>query len=128
MNKENLAKRLNQHLIKIYSESYHSEEITVLTNNIVNYYLGHSSKANYGLILPHSSVFSMMIFFGIIGVFIFLVWCSFKLITNKHNSYYLILVFYFLTNLLKSDSLLYLNSFLLFLFILNTNHMFEANE
>ena len=97
-------------------------------NNIVNYYLGHSSKANYGLILPHSSVFSMMIFFGIIGVFIFLVWCSFKLITNKHNSYYLILVFYFLTNLLKSDSLLYLNSFLLFLFILNTNHMFEANE
>ena len=36
-------------------------------NNIVNYYLGHSSKANYGLILPHSSVFSMMIFFGIIG-------------------------------------------------------------
>ena len=97
-------------------------------NNIVNYYLGHSSKANYGLILPHSSVFSMMIFFGIIGVFIFLVWCSFKLITNKHNSYYLILVFYFLTNLLKSDSLLYLNSFLLFLFILNANHMFEANE
>ncbi len=97
-------------------------------NNIVNYYFGHYTKANYGLILPHSSVFSMMIFFGIIGVLIFLVWCSFKLITNKHNTYYLVLVFYFLTNLLKSDSLLYLNSFLLFLFILNANHMFEANE
>ena len=37
MNKENLAKRLNQHLVKIYSESSHSEEITVLTDNIVNY-------------------------------------------------------------------------------------------
>ena len=97
-------------------------------NNIVNYYFDHNSKANYGLILPHSSVFSMMIFFGIVGILIFLVWCSFKLITNRHNSYYLILVFYFLTNLLKSDSLLYLNSFLLFLFILNTNHMFKSDE
>ena len=37
MNKENLAKRLNQHLIKIYGESVQSEEITVLTNSIVNY-------------------------------------------------------------------------------------------
>ena len=37
MNKENLAKRLNQHLVKIYGESSPSEEITVLTDNIVNY-------------------------------------------------------------------------------------------
>ena len=37
MNKENLAKRLNQHLVKIYGESSSSEEITVLTDNIVNY-------------------------------------------------------------------------------------------
>jgi len=97
-------------------------------NNIVNYYLGFNTKANDGLVLPHSSVFSMMIFFGIIGVLIFLFWCSFKLILNRHNSYYLVLVFYFLTNLLKSDSLLYLNSFLLFLFILNSNQMFKVNE
>jgi len=97
-------------------------------NNIVNYYLGFNSITKYGLVLPHSSVFSMMIFFGIVGVLIFLFWCSFKLILNRHNSYYLILVFYFLTNLLKSDSLLYLNSFLLFLFILNSNQMFKLNE
>ena len=97
-------------------------------NNIVNYYLGFNTKANDGLVLPHSSLFSMMIFFGIIGVLIFLFWCFFKLILNRHNSYYLILVFYFLTNLLKSDSLLYLNSFLLFLFILNSNQMFKLNE
>ena len=37
MNKENLAKRLNQHLVKIYGESSSSEEITFLTDNIVNY-------------------------------------------------------------------------------------------
>ena len=37
MNKENLAKRLNQHLVKIYGESSPSEEITFLTDNIVNY-------------------------------------------------------------------------------------------
>ena len=37
MNNENLAKRLNQHLVKIYGESSPSEEITVLTDNIVNY-------------------------------------------------------------------------------------------
>jgi hypothetical protein len=71
---------------------------------------------------------SFMIFFGIFGIASFSVWCFIKLFNNRSNPYYLILVFYFLTNLIKSDSLLYLNSFLLFLFILNSNNIFIYNE
>jgi len=97
-------------------------------NNIVNYYFGHASKVNDGLILPHSSLLSFMIFFGIFGIVSFSVWCFIKLFNNRSNPYYLILVFYFLTNLIKSDSLLYLNSFLLFLFVLNLNNIFIYNE
>ena len=54
-------------------------------NNIVDYYFGHASKANYGLILPHSSVLSLMIFFGLFGISLFLLWCSYKLISNRQN-------------------------------------------
>jgi len=97
-------------------------------NNIVNYYFGHASKVNYGLILPHSSVLSLMIFFGLFGISAFLFLCSYKLISNRHNPYYLVLVFFFLINLLKSDSLLYINSFLLFIFVLNVNHILKPVE
>jgi len=111
-----------------YNPSFSTLLIGTGPNNIVDYYFGHDSKANYGLILPHSSVLSLMIFFGLFGISVFLLWCSYKLISNRHNPYYFVLVFFFLINLLKSDSLLYINSFLLFIFIFNVNHVLKPGE
>lgn len=111
-----------------YNPSFSTLLIGTGPNNIVDYYFGHASKANYGLILPHSSVLSLMIFFGLMGISLFLLWCSYKLIYHRHNPYYLVLVFFFLINLLKSDSLLYINSFLLFIFIFKMNHILKPGE
>ena len=84
--------------------------------NLADYYFGHASKANFGLILPHSSILSYLIFFGVFGLILLLVFIFSKFYLNKDNIYYILLNIYFLINLLKSDSLIYLNSFLLFLF------------
>ena len=86
---------------------------------ISEYYLGHSTKYNDGLVLPHSSILLCLIFFGLIGLLIG-IGLLFKIIKNNYkNSVFTILLAYFLINLLKSDSLLYLNSFVLFMFTLN---------
>ena len=86
---------------------------------ISEYYLGHSTKYNDGLVLPHSSILLCLIFFGLIGLLIGIGFL-FKIIKNNYkNSVFTILLAYFLINLLKSDSLLYLNSFVLFMFTLN---------
>ncbi len=97
-------------------------------NNIVNYYLGHASKSNTGLVLPHSSVFSFLIYFGLIGILTIFLGILVKVIRNKSNIFYLSLIFFCALNLLKSDSLLYLNSFLLFCFILNSETLFDYQE
>ena len=47
---------------------------------------------------------------------------------NKDNIYYVLLNIYFLINLLKSDSLLYLNSFLLFLLLINSDKIFKHSK
>ncbi len=86
---------------------------------ISEYYLGHSTKYNDGLVLPHSSILLCLIFFGLIGLLIGIVLLSNIIKKNYKNSIFTILITYFLINLLKSDSLLYLNSFVLFIFILN---------
>ena len=65
------------------------------------------------LFLPHSSVFDVLIFFGIFGLIlssIFLIKTFFSYSENKNYKY---LLFFLLLNFLKSDSLLYLNSGLL---------------
>ena len=86
---------------------------------ISEYYLGHSTKYNDGLVLPHSSILVCLIFFGLFGLLIGITFL-FKIIKkNYKNSVFTVLLAYFLINLLKSDSLLYLNSFVLFMFVLN---------
>ena len=35
---------------------------------LADYYLGHETKFNDGLVLPHSSLLDLLIFFGIFGV------------------------------------------------------------
>ena len=70
-----------------------------------------------GLFLPHSSLLDFLIFFGLAGTS-FLIFLLFKVFKDqvgiKSNIKY-ILVF-IVVNLLKSDSILYLNSFILLLF------------
>ena len=86
---------------------------------ISEYYLGHSTKYNDGLVLPHSSILVCLIFFGLFGLLIGITFLFRMIKKNYKNSVFTFLLAYFLINLLKSDSLLYLNSFVLFMFVLN---------
>ena len=69
--------------------------------------------------LPHSSVSDLLVFFGIFGtsiIFYFL----FKLIIKRSEmANYKFLVIFLIINLLKSDSILYLNSTILFFISIN---------
>ena len=67
-------------------------------------------------------------FFGVFGLILLLVFIFSKFYLNKDNIYYVLLNIYFLINLLKSDSLLYLNSFLLFLLLINSNKIFKHSK
>lgn len=93
--------------------------------NLTNYYLGHETKANTGLILPHSSIFSYLVFFGISGLIILFGLTSGKLFKNRKNIYFLIINFYFLINILKSDSILYFSSFVLLIFAFHSDKIFN---
>ena len=70
-----------------------------------------------GLFLPHSSLFDIFIFFGLAGTILFLfpvIGILKKTIFDNSNTKYLLI--FLLINMLKSDSILYLNSFVLLLF------------
>lgn len=73
------------------------------------------SKLN-SLYLPHSSFLDFLIFYGILGLFLFIVWNLYLLKTRIDTPELKILIFYILINFAKSDSLLYLNSFVLMVF------------
>ena len=73
------------------------------------------SKIN-SLYLPHSSFLDIIVFFGLIGFLIFLVW-NFYIFSLKTNNFeYKFILIFILLNFAKSDSLLYLNSILLLFF------------
>ena len=86
---------------------------------LTNYYFDHPTKYNYGLFLPHSSLFNYLIFFGLFGVllFLFLVYKNIG-ISNKDALWVYFIVFLFL-NFLKSDSLLYIPNLILSITIIN---------
>jgi len=88
-------------------------------NNLSNYYFSHETKISDGLVLPHSSVLSYLVFVGLFGLTSFSMYYIYLLILNRNNFIYLFLNAFVVINLLKNDSLLYLNSFLLFVFIVN---------
>ena len=68
------------------------------------------------LYLPHSSLLDSVLFFGITGVLIFILYCSIKIYKNNYNEGLFFYIFLFLIlNLLKSDSLLYAPTFILFI-------------
>lgn len=98
-------------------------------NQLADYYTKHKSKVNTGLILPHSSLLDYLIFFGIFGVIVILILIIKNLSQNRTNEIFVYLLSFLLINLLKSDSLLYFNYFLLFMFTFNIHKLkITANE
>jgi len=88
-------------------------------NNFSNYYLSHPTKINDGLVLPHSTILSYLVFFGLFGILIFSTYILILIIKFRNNLFFVLINLFALINLLKNDSLLYANSFLLFIFIIN---------
>lgn len=88
-------------------------------NQLTEYYLGHETKYQEGLVLPHSSLITYFIFFGIIGLLVILFLIFVYVWKNKNDFYGNVLMLFFLINFLKSDSLLYIPNFLMFLILIN---------
>ena len=86
---------------------------------ITEYYLSHRTKYNSGLVLPHSSLLDYLIFFGLFGILFIIIYLANSIWKNKNNYFYFCLISFLLINLIKSDSLLYSSSLLLFIFIFN---------
>tara|TARA_E500000081_G_C6115252_1_gene344811 strand:+ start:15 stop:1415 length:1401 start_codon:yes stop_codon:yes gene_type:complete len=82
------------------------------------YHNQHVTKFNDGLVIPHSSLLNYLIFFGIIGVVLLLVFIMRILIDNKNHIYKNYLVIYLVINALKSDALLYFQNLVLLIIIL----------
>ena len=88
---------------------------------IVDYLNGHEVELDVptykssALFLPHSSIFDGILFFGIIGVIILILFYLYFVYKKriKENLFFFIGIFY-LINLLKSDSILYISCFVLF--------------
>lgn len=82
-----------------------------------SYFFGHNRNNIDGLVLPHSSFLDIILFTGLIGFFLFVYFVlktSFKNINNNNPYWYLLL--FLLLNWLKSDSILYMSSLILFVF------------
>lgn len=99
-------------------------------NNLSNYYLQHNTRVNDGLVLPHSSIFSYLIFIGAFGLFVLISFFIYKVWSNKNNLFNILLFLYMFINSMKNDNVLYLNSFLLIILILNIDKLIdkEINE
>ena len=78
------------------------------------YFLSHENIYKDGLILPHSSFLSYLLFFGIIGLLLLLVILGKFIFVNKDNFFGILLLMFFLINFIKSDSLIYFPNFILF--------------
>ena len=85
--------------------------------NLVNYNFDNNIITD-GLILPHSSLLSFLIYFGLIGLFTLVTALGVKVFKYRKNNIFINLALIFLLiNYLKSDSLLYVSSFVMFLFL-----------
>jgi len=73
------------------------------------------------LYLPHSSFLDILVFFGLFGLLMFLFFNFYVLKQKSTNPEYKLLLIFILLNFAKSDSLLYLNSFVLLAFIYAIN-------
>ena len=85
--------------------------------NLVNYNFDNQIVTN-GLVLPHSSVLSFLVYFGVIGITLIISFLVLKIYQNRKQNILVHLILIFLAvNFLKSDALLYLSSFVMFSFM-----------
>jgi hypothetical protein len=92
-------------------------------NNLVDYYLHHPTKVNSGLVLPHSGFLSYLVYIGALGIFILILLLIIKIIRNKNHPLFIVYVLFMFVNILKSDSVLYINNFILLLFVLHLDKL-----
>ena len=87
-----------------------------------SYFYGHNRGNVEGLVLPHSSILDILLFFGFFGLLLFTFFVL-KILINNFNSDnpYWYLLFFLLINWVKSDSILYIGPFILFVFTLIQN-------
>ena len=83
------------------------------------YFSSHENIYKDGLILPHSSLLSYLLFFGLAGLTIILFSFLILIYKKREHIYILFLIMFLFINYLKSDALLYFPNFILLLFILN---------
>ena len=69
------------------------------------------------LLLPHSSILSLIVFVGIIPLILLLVLFAFNLIKYKKNYEFVLISFYVFINIIKNDSLNYLVVFVFYIFL-----------
>ena len=85
--------------------------------NLVNYNFDNQIVTN-GLVLPHSSVLSFLVYFGVIGITLIISFLVLKIYQNRKHNFLVHLILIFLAiNFLKSDALLYVSSFVMFAFM-----------
>ena len=74
-----------------------------------------STGTDLGFLLPHSSLLLLLVFFGLIGLIITLTFMIYAIIKSKKINYnFFIINIFILLNLIKSDSLLYFPSIVLY--------------
>ena len=105
----------------IFLAKYNPNLIEVLfgygPQQLSNYYLGHPTMYNDGLVLPHSSLLDVVIFYGLFGLLFLVSLLLFTIFKNRRNMLLLYPCMFILLNYVKSDSILYLSSFTLALFV-----------
>ena len=109
----------NPSLIKAFF-GYGSQQLS-------EYYLGHPTKYDDGLILPHSSLLDITIFYGFFGASVLVLFLIVKSLKYRKNYLFAYSSFFILINFIKSDSILYLSSFVLGFFIFNL-HDYKIKE
>ena len=97
------------------------------------YYSSSTSTDISGLILPHSSFLSLLIFSGLLGIISVLAFFIHTIKTYKENGSFIIyLLFFQIVNLVKSDSLAYISSLFLLIFTIylvnNSSNIFEREK
>ena len=70
------------------------------------------------LLLPHSSVLSFLVFFGVIPLLSIAIYFLSKVYKNRKNDEFIIFAIYITLNVLKNDSLNYLPMFIFYFFVI----------
>jgi len=79
--------------------------------------------------LPHSSLLLVILFFGLIGGFLVISLITFNLNRLRKSNYDLFLIGLFITiNIIKSDSILYFSSLIMYLVFISATVPFNKNS